>query len=1022
MNIAELAIEKRVITWVMTAIIVVLGIRSYDTMGRLEDPEYTIKEALVITHYPGASARQVEQEVTDKIETKIQEMSELKRIYSINKPGVSIITAEMKNQYDRDALPLIWQKLRSKVGDVQPTLPPGTLPSIVNDDFGDVYGILLALTGDGYTYAELKEFAKLLRKELLLVKDVAKIIIQGDQEEVIYVELDRARMSQLDIGLDQVFTSLQEKNKLIDAGHLRVGDDFIRINPTGAVNAVADIENLVIAGQNLDSENKNLIYLKDIADIKREYRDPFDNKMHFNGAPAIALAVSTALGGNVVEMGEALTEKLYELKSRIPIGLEIHPISVQSARVTDSINNFIVNLAEAVAIVFVVLMVFMGFRSGAIIGVALVLTVLATFILMKMHGVLLERISLGALVIALGMLVDNAIVVIDGMLVRIQQGMERIKAAREVVSQNMVPLLGATVIAIFAFAAIGLSQDSTGEYTRSLFFVILYSLLLSWLIAITIVPLIGVMLIKVDTAQGENKDIYDNVVYRKLRQFLTFCIRFRFATVAVLVVMLFGSMFLFTNLKQSFFPNSERDQFMIDFYLPKGTDIRVVEDYASQLEKDLLDDERVRDVSVFIGQPAPRFLLTYQPEKDPSSYAFFLVGVKDSKAIEQMLRDYYQHIHDHYPQVNPRIHKFKLGPGKPPVEPTFYGPDPEVLRALGEKASRILEDAHAVAIRTQWGERVLEVKPRFDEDRANKVGVSREDLAVTLDMNFIGVQAGIYREDDELLPIMARASEQDRAGVDEVENTQVWSSGLRTYVPIGQVTEGYDLKWVDESSNRKNRKLWFKVMADPEPGMMNSVLFSAVKNKIESIELPHGYEFEWEGEYLSQTEAQDGLMRGIPIFFGLMVLIVIFLFNSIRKTLVIWLTVPLALIGVSVGLFIFEQPFDFMATLGFLSLSGMLIKNSIVLLDEMNLEVSKGTPPYEAILHSVQVRARPVAMAALTTVLGMIPLLQDAFFVAMAVTIMAGLTFATVLSLVIVPVLYAIFFKVKEPTPQHATG
>lgn len=1015
-NPAELAINKRVITWVLTLLAAVVGVASYETMGRLEDPEFTIKEALIITHYPGASAQQVEEEVTDKIEMKIQEMGELLRIYSINKPGVSTITAEMKKQYGKEDLPLIWQKLRSKVDDVQSQLPPGVHPSIVNDDFGDVYGVLLAVTGEGYSYAELKEFAKFLRKELLLVNDVAKVVIQGEQQEVIYVDIDRAQISQLGIGLDEVFEALKEKNTITEAGEVRAGDDFIRINPTGAVNAVEDIRNLVISSK--DKANNKLIHLYDIAKVKRAYQEPFNNRVRQNKQPAIVLGISTISGGNVVVMGEALHQKLLDLKPRIPAGFDIHPISVQSNRVTDSINNFIVNLAEAVVIVIVVLLVFMGFRSALIIGAALVLSVLAAFIIMKIHGVMLERISLGALVIALGMLVDNAIVVIDGIMIRIAKGMDRIKAASEVVAQNMVPLLGATGIAVLAFGAIGLSQDSTGEYTRSLFFVILYSLMLSWLIGITVVPLMAVMFLKSpDASSGSSaaqKDPYDNAFYRSLKRYLVYVIDNRFKTVGVLLLLFIGAIFLFGALKQSFFPNATRDQFMVDFYMPKGTDIRVVEDRAKILEDLLLKDERIRDVTLFIGRPSPRFILTYQPEKDPTSYAFFLVGVNDAEDIDQLQIDYYAKMANTFPDVNPRIHKFKLGPGKPPVEPTFYGPDPEVLYSLGEQAMKIIRDAGGIAIRTQWGEKSKEVKPLFDENRAANVGVTRENLATSMDMNFTGVQAGVYREGDELLPIVSRASERDRLSANELSNIQVWSSGLRQFVPIGSVTDGYKVEWVDSSSNRKNRKRWFKVMADPQPGVLNSVLFSNVKKQIEAIPLPSGYEFEWEGEYMSQTEAREGLMRGIPLFFGLMVLIVIFLFNSIKKTLVIWLTVPLALIGVAIGLFLFDQPFDFMATLGFLSLSGMLIKNSIVLLDEINLELSQGRETYDAIIHSVQSRARPVSMAALTTVLGMIPLLTDAFFVAMAVTIMVGLSFATILSLIVVPVLYAIFFKVKK--------
>ncbi len=1010
MNIAELAIRKRVITLSLVAVMAVMGLLSYQTMGRLEDPEYTIKEALVTTYYPGASAREVEEEVSDRIETKIQEMGEVKRIYSHNKPGVSIISVEMKDQYDRDTLPAVWQKLRAKVGDVQRELPPGALPSLVNDDFGDVFGVLYALTGDGYSAAELKEFAKFLRRELLLVKGVAKIVMQGAQQEVIYVDIDRARIAQLGIGLDEVFEMLREKNTLMEAGKVQVGKDFLRIEPSGAVNAVDDIRNLVIRSKDSLGQPA-LITLGDIATIRRAYEEPFENRMRYNGQPAIALAISTEQGGNVVAMGEALEKRLEELLPRIPVGLEIHPVSLQYASVTAAIDAFIVNLAEAVIIVLVVLMLFMGLRSGIIIGGALILTVLATFVLMKMHGIMLERISLGALVIALGMLVDNAIVVIDGMLVRIARGRDRVEAAAEVVRQNQWPLLGATMIAILAFGAIGLSEDSTGEYTRSLFFVILYSLMLSWLIAITAVPLLGVLLLKAPAGDQEGTAASPGKLFTALRTLLQLCLRRRYATMAVLLLLLAGAGGLFGLLKQSFFPNSTRDQFMIDFYLPKGTDIRTVEAEANRLQHYLQEDERITDVSLFVGATAPRFILTYQPEKDPSAYAFFLVGVRDYRDIDGLIARYYKKIPEWFPDANPRIHKFRLGPGKPPVEATFYGPDPDVLRTLGEKAERILLDAGAVAIRSDWGNRVLTVEPRFDEDRARKVGVSRDDLANSLQMNFLGLDVGVYRERDELLPIKVRAGEADRRS-SEIENSQVWSSGLRTFVPIGQVTSGYDLVWEDVSSNRKNRKRWYKVMADPAPGMLNSEIFSRVKEPIEAIPLPPGYDFEWEGEYMSQKEANEGLMASLPLFFGMMVMVVVILFDSLRKTLVIWLTVPLALIGVAVGLYIFDQPFDFMAMLGFMSLSGMLIKNSIVLLDEIDLEIGEGRPPYEAILNAVQSRARPVAMAALTTVLGMIPLLSDPFYVAMAVTIMSGLAFATVLSLVVVPVLYALFFRV----------
>ena len=463
MNLAEYAIKKRTVTLIFTLFVMIGGLFSYESLGRLEDPEYTIKEALVITHYPGATAQEVEEEVSDKLETKIQEMGEIKKIRSLNKRGLSVITVEMKDKYGKDDLPLIWQKLRSKVSDITPQLPPGASIPIVNDDFGDVYGVLFALTGDGFTYQEMKEYAKMLRKELLLVQDVAKINLSGLREETIFIELNRTKAASLGIGLDEIMDSLNNKNSVFPAGQVKVGPEYITINPTGNVNAVEDIKNLVINSRNNETQKNKLIYLSDIAKVYRDYEDPARTIVHYNGQPGIVIGISTVQGGNVVTMGDGIQTKLAELQKRIPVGIELNVISMQSERVTESINAFIINLVEAVAIVIAVLMVFMGFRSSLIIGTALFVTVMATFIIMKTQGILLERISLGALIIALGMLVDNAIVVIDGMLVRIQKGMDRVKAAGQVVSQNFWPLLGATSIAILAFGAIGLSQDSTGN-------------------------------------------------------------------------------------------------------------------------------------------------------------------------------------------------------------------------------------------------------------------------------------------------------------------------------------------------------------------------------------------------------------------------------------------------------------------------------------------------------------------------------------------------------------------------------
>lgn len=1013
MNIAEYAIRKRTVTLILTLFVIVGGLFSYENMGRLEDPEFTIKEAVIITFYPGASAQQVAEEVSDKLETKIQELGEVKEIRSLNKRGSSVITVQMKDKYGKKDLPLIWQKLRSKVNDITPSLPPGVSKPIVKDDYGDVYGILFAMTGDGFSYAEIKEYAKLLRKELLLVPDVAKVEMTGVQDETIYIQLDRSQMVSLGIGIDEIVDNLHNKNTILSAGAVKVGPEYITLNPTGKVDAIEDIKNLVIGSHSSGSDGRtNLIYLKDIANIYRGYEDPPSEMIRYNGFPAIVLGISTVQGGNVVKMGEAIEARLAEIETQIPVGIELNAISMQSDRVTESINAFIINLIEAVLIVVAVLVIFMGFRSALIIGTALFVTVMATFILMKTQGILLERISLGALIIALGMLVDNAIVIIDGMLVRIQKGMERVQAAREVVKQNLWPLLGATSVAILAFGAIGLSQDSTGEYTRSLFYVILYSLLLSWLVAITVVPLLGVMFIKVSEQQG---DPFASRFYRSLKSVLIVLLKHRWVTVVVMLGLLYSSFLAFAQLKDSFFPSSTRDQFMFHMYFPEGTDIRVVSEVSHEFEQVLLKDDEIKDVSTFVGSGAPRFLLTYSPEKDPSAYAYMVITVKDYQTIPALMKKYYDYAEAHYPSVLPRPEAFALGPTKPAVEAVIYGENADTLRHIGHKIEDIMRENGATAIRSEWRERVKEVIPVFDEVRARELGVSREDFNQTLDITFKGLTVGHYREKDEMIPMVIRSDEKDRSDIDQLNNIQVWSSGARKYVPINQVVKDIKVEFVDAASHRKNRKRIYKVMCDPAIGALKSSIFKKVREPIEALPLPEGYHLEWEGEFKSSNDAKAGLMASIPMFLILMILIVIALFNSIREPLIIWLTVPLALVGVGFGLYIADQPFDFMALLGFLSLSGMLIKNSIVLIDEINLELSLGREKFDAVIHSVLSRTRPVSMGALTTVLGMIPLLSDAFFVAMAVAIMAGLAFATVLTLLFVPVLYAIFHGIKVP-------
>lgn len=1019
MKITEFCIDRQVTALVLTGVMVVGGVLSYVTMGRLEDPEFTIKDALVITPYPGATPYEVEEEVTDEIEVAVQRLEQLYEVESLSLRGLSIITATIKDKYDKETLPQVWDELRRKVGDAQGNLPPGAGPSFVNDDFGDVYGVFFALYGEGYSPAELHEVAKFLRRELLLVQDVAKIDFFGVEQEVIYVALDRDRISQLGIPMAAIVDELQARNLVADAGHVQVGPEWIAIEPTGVFQSVEDLGSLLISGEPGGAQ----IYLRDVATISRGYEEPPATLLRFNGEPAVGLGVSTVEGGNVVTMGRALWDRLDELTGQIPLGIEFGVIAMQSEAVTTAINDFLVSLLEAIAIVVVVLLFFMGLRSGLLIGFILLLTIAGSFIIMPRMGVVLERVSLGALIIALGMLVDNAIVVVDGMLVRMQQGQERRQAALEIVKQTAWPLLGATMIAVLAFAAIGTSQDSTGEYTRSLYTVMLISLMLSWVTAVTVTPLLGIWFLKVKPPKpGEAaRDPYGSRFYRAFRGFLDGAIRVRWVTIGVVVGMFVVALVGFGQAEQSFFPNSTRRQFFVDYWLPQGTHIRDTERDAMEIERWLLEQEGVTDVASSIGAGTLRFLLTYTPEKQNTAYAVFLVEVEDYRAIDGMMLDFQAHLEEAYPHAQPITRKFVLGPGEPgKLQARFFGSDPDTLRALAARAQAVMErEPNLYGVRTDWRERVKVLQPVVAQEQANLNDITRHDIAVALLQGFEGAQVGVYREGDELLPIVARAPEDQRTDVTSIQSLQIWSPRAGTSIPIRQVVSDFETVFQDDIIYRMDRRRAIRVFGDPRVGEGPPML-AKVRPEIEAIPLPDGYELEWWGEVRDSSDAQASLAATFPVFVLLMVLITVFLFDSLRQTGVIWLVVPLAMIGVTVGLLVTGQPFGFMALLGFMSLSGMLIKNAIVLVDEVNAQRKSGKDDYAAILDSAVSRLRPVSMAAATTILGMIPLVLDAFFVSMAVTIMFGLGFATVLTMVVVPTLFAIFYRVKAPERERA--
>ncbi|MDF4556565.1 multidrug efflux RND transporter permease subunit VmeV [Vibrio parahaemolyticus] len=1018
MNIAEYSIKNKVISWLFIVILAIGGVTSFLELGRLEDPAFTIKDAMIVATYPGATSKEVEEELTYPLEKEIRKLPYIDRITSTSSNGMSQIMVSMKMDYGPDELPQIWDEMRRKINDLQPTLPQGVQSLQIIDDFGDVYGVMLMLTGDDYDYVELKRYADHLRREIELVDGVGKVDIAGDQQEMLFVEISLDRLASLNLDMNVVSGLLNQQNNVVSAGEVMVNGESLVIRPSGTLNTVQALENLIIHGR----DTGNLIRLKDVATITRGIQEKPGNMILFNGKKAINIGISFASGVNVVEVGERLNAELSSLESIKPAGLDMSYFYNQAQEVDDSVKAFVISLAEAVAIVIIVLLFTMGLRSGVIIGVVLLLTVFGTFILMNYNNIELHRISLGALIIALGMLVDNAIVVVEGILVGLKKGRTKVQAAVDIVKQTQWPLLGATVIAITAFAPIGLSQDATGEFMGSLFWVLCFSLFLSWVTAITLTPFLADLLLKEEEkdTNGEDEDPYKGWLFVVFGALLKFSLRFRRMTVAAMVALLVGAVIAFGNVKQQFFPPSNTPMFYVEMWMPEGTDIRQTIKQAEKVESYIRQQDDIDFVSVSIGQGLQRFALTYQPEKSYEAYAQFQVRTTDRDNMFKLLHKLDDNLAKTFDEPTFQFKLMEFGPSPASkIEARITGPDPKVLRELAVQVEDILHtDPGARNIRHDWRERTKELVPVFNESKARRLGISKEDLSSTLQMAFGGSTFGVLRDGTHTLPIMMRLPEAERVDFESLQNVKIWSPSLQTYIPVDQIIDGVELDWSEPLIQRRDRKRTLTVLADHDVLSDDTAasLFARVQPKVMALHIPEGYEITWGGEYESSKDAQEGLFGSLPMGYLLMFIITILLFNSIKKPLVIWFTVPLSIIGVAFGLLTTNMPFSFTAFLGLLSLSGMILKNGIVLLDQINLELESGKDPYLAIVDSAISRVRPVSMAALTTILGMIPLVFDAFFGSMAITIMAGLGFATVLTLIVVPVMFAILFRIKPTT------
>lgn len=1015
MNIAELCFGKKTVVIGLTVALSIAGVRSYFRLGRLEDPEFTIRAAQVLTAYPGATAQEVADRVTDPIETAVQRLGRVKHVTSTSYPGKSVVLVEVDDRCTAAELPQLWDELRRKVNDMAGSLPQGCSKPLVYDDYGDVYGVFYAIYGDGYSYAELKRHAKLLRRELLLCEDVAKIDLIGVKNEIVSIEVPRSKIASLGITPEQIADAVRGDRDPEDAGYLRVDHKYIRIQPSMDVRSVEELGNIRIADK---------IHLRDVAEIRRDYEDPPTTIVKRNGKPCIGLGISTAKGGNVITMGNAVEARMRELLSETPVGIEIDVISHQATSVETAVGGFVENLFESVVLVIAVLLFTMGMRSGVLIGGVLILTVLATVFVMEVMGIMFERISLGAFIIALGMLVDNAIVITEAVLVAAQRGESKKQAAIAVVKQTQWSLLGGTAIAILSFAPIGASQNATGEYCRSLFLVIGISLLLSWVLAITVTPLLAEVAL-VGGKQGSEpaKDPYGGLFFRCYRRFLEWCIDNRGFTWLALGCLVFASVVGFRHVKQNFFPDSTRPQFMVHVWMPEGSFLYQTDKRVQAVAEAARKLDGVTGVSTFTGGGAMRFLLTYTPEDSDHAYGLILVDVDDYHRIGGLIEEIESLGQSLAPDALVSCQRFVLGPGDPyKVQMRILGRDAVTLRELGEKAIAVMQaDPDLKEVQSDWRNRAEVVEPILSEKRVHKIGMSRRDVSRAFRLATEGLPIGSYLEEDESLPIVLRSPEKERENPYDTVSAWAWSSRMGLSTPIAQLLDGLERKSEEMRFKRRDRTPCLTVRSNPRDGVTAAEAFEHVKPELDKLiaTFPVGYRAEWGGEYENSKEANETLAPTFMPLLVAMVLVVLMLFNSIKKTAVIFMTLPLIIVGVVAGLLSFNQPFGFMALLGLLSLVGMQVKNAIVLMDEIAANTERGLSSYEAVVMAGVSRLRPVANASLTTVLGMLPLLVDAFYSAMAVTIMFGLAFATVLTMVVIPVNYALLFGVRRTTSDR---
>lgn len=1004
-TLAKFFLKNRALSWLLLALILLGGVVAYVGMGKLEDAPFTIKQAVVTTTYPGASPLEVQQQVTDVLEEAIQSLGELYYLKTENRAGLSKITVYVKKEIRADAMQQLWDKLRRKVGDAQGKLPAGAGTSVVNDDFGDVLGVFYGLSSAVHTYRELEEQAERLKNELLAVPDVARVELYGVQNRTIEVEADPSLLAASGLTMADIAAAFDRQNHIVDAGAVETAHNRLRIDAAGSFTTLQELENLTVT-----SRDGSYFRLGELAAVSESYVRPARSRMEMDGLPTIGIAISTVADGNVVDMAERVAARLSQLEQVMPEGYRLRTVYDQGHESSVANDGFVLNLIISVVTVIAVLLFFIGMKNGILIGSGLVFSIFGTLIYMYGTGIALQRMSLAAIIIAMGMLVDNAIVVYDATLVNMQRGMRKRTAILAAVGTTAMPLLGATLIAVLTFLPVYLSPHITGELLSSLFIVIAVSLLLSWVLAVSQNVFFVQEFVRRPRPDELKGELFQGRMYDRFRRALRWTIRRRWFVLASMMVLLAASALGFRSIPQQFMPLLDKQYFSVDVWLPEGTRVEETLRQAEALAEKLMQHEGVRHVSTFVGQTPPRYYLANAAYGPQSNYAQCLVEAVSPSVARSMQVGLQDELSQTFSDALIRVNRFELNSiPQALIEARFCGDDPRVLDSLTSMAIDIMRrNPKVMNARNEWGNKAMLVRAAYDPVKAGRLNLGKADLMTAVKSTNDGTPVGIYRDGDKQVPVLLRTVGGGQLSQAALEDLPVWNG--RNSAPLAQVTDSIGIGWEWPLVKTYNRRLSMAAQCDVQPGHTMKEVHSEIRDEIERIGLPAGYSFFWDSQYKDQKEAMEALIKYFPLAIVFLVFILVALFGNFRQPSIIFFILPLSVIGVVVGMLVTGFQFGFFCIAGWLGLLGMIIKNVIVLLDEVNLQRRAGVAPGEAIVEATVSRTRPVLMAAITTIFGSIPLLFDVVFGGMAATIVFGLSFATLLTLFVTPALYAVFY------------